>query len=78
MFVGTRPRPQKLLQESLSPTTRFALCTIHALSREASYILQPTTDKAKHLLKQAIHDETVEKTRAIAFKHDGTDVPAKH
>ena len=38
----------------------------------------PTTAHVKNLLKQAIHDETIEKTRAIAFKHDGTDVPAKH
>jgi hypothetical protein len=42
------------------------------------FCFQATTANAKKLLKQAIHDETIEKTRAVAFKHDGTDVPAKH
>ncbi len=39
---------------------------------------KPASKHVQDLLKQAIHDETVEKTRAIAFKHDGTDIPAKH
>jgi hypothetical protein len=72
--ADTKPRLQKSRLDILLRTTRYHTQSMFS-SPWTPHFHQATTDHLKHLLKQATHDEHIEKTRAIAFKTDGTDVP---